>query len=55
VNASHREEGTDSGLAAERLAIELARLAAWLDLDGIVVHPSGTLAKPLRQAVSRAA
>jgi len=55
VNASHHEEGTDRGLAAERLAAELARLAAWLDLDGIVVHPAGTLGKPLRQAVSRAA
>jgi uncharacterized protein YcaQ len=55
VNSSHHEEGTDTGLAAERLAAELARLASWLDLDGIVVHPSGTLAKPLRQAVSRAA
>src|SRR5262245_59991081 len=55
VNASHHEDGTDGGSAAERLAAELARMAAWLDLDEIVVHPSGTLAKPLRQAASRAA
>ena len=55
VNASHHEEGTDSGAAAERLAAELVRLAAWLDLDDIVVHATGTLAKPLRQAISRAA
>ena len=55
VNASHHEEGADSGAAAERLAGELVRLAAWLGLDDIVVHATGTLAKPLRQAIPRAA
>jgi hypothetical protein len=55
VNASHHEDGTDGTAAAERLATELARMAAWLELSDIVVHAAGTLAKPLRKAVARAA
>jgi len=55
VNTSHHEDGTDGAAAAERLAAELARMAAWLELSDIVVRPSGTLAKPLRKAVARAA
>src|SRR5262245_40488898 len=55
VNASHHEDGTDGALAAERLAAELVRMAAWLELSDIIVRPSGTLAKPLRKAVARAA
>jgi hypothetical protein len=55
VNASHHEDGTDGTAAAERLATELARMAAWLELADIVVHAAGTLAKPLRKAVARAA
>jgi uncharacterized protein YcaQ len=55
VNASHHEDGTDGVVTAERLATELGRMAAWLELSDIVVHPTGTLAKPLRKAVARAA
>ena len=55
VNARHHEDGTDGTAAAERLATELARMAAWLELADIVVHAAGTLAKPLRKAVARAA
>ncbi len=55
VNSSHHEDGADGTAAAERLATELARMASWLELSEIVVHPSGTLAKPLRKAVARVA
>jgi uncharacterized protein YcaQ len=43
VQAAHAEPGAPAE-TAEALAAELRRLAAWLDLDGVVVAGLGDLA-----------
>ncbi len=45
--------GSDPGEVAERLAGELGLLAAWLDLDDVVVEPRGDLAGELAGALRR--
>jgi len=45
--------GTDDGEVADRLAGELREVAAWLDLDDVVVVGPGDLAPALAAAVSR--
>ncbi len=47
VQAAWLEAGADPGLAADAAAIELARMARWLDLSDIVVMPRGDLWKTL--------
>ena len=37
---------------ADQLAVELRRLAGWLDLDDVVVAPRGDLAGPLGAALT---
>jgi hypothetical protein len=39
---------------AEELSVELRRIAAWLDLDDVVVGSHGDLSEPLRHAVGAA-
>ena len=39
---------------AEELAVELRRLATWLDLDDVVVGSRGDLSEPLGHAVGAA-
>lgn len=46
VRSAHPEPGCPPETAAE-LAVELRRLAGWLDLDDVVVEASGSLAAPL--------
>ena len=48
VQAAHLEPGPPADVA-ERLAAELALMAAWLGLDGVTVHGSGRLADRLRE------
>jgi uncharacterized protein YcaQ len=43
VQAAWLEAGADPGQAADAAAIELARMARWLDLADIVVMPRGNL------------
>ena len=50
ANASHLEAGADAGVTAERLAVELWRMARWLKLDDVVIEPLGDLAGTLRDA-----
>ena len=47
VQAAHLEPGAERAVVASSLAAELARLAAWLDLDEICVAPNGGLAARL--------
>jgi len=47
VQASWLEEGADPVLAADAAAVELTRMARWLDLEDIVVMPRGDLWKTL--------
>ena len=47
VQASWLEEGADPVLAADAAAVELARMARWLDLTDIVVMPRGDLWRTL--------
>ena len=47
VQASWMEEGADPSLAADAAAVELARMARWLDLAEIVVMPRGNLWRTL--------
>jgi uncharacterized protein YcaQ len=47
VQASWLEEGADPVLAADVAAVELARMAHWLDLTDIVVMPRGDLWRTL--------
>ncbi len=46
VQAAHAEDGAPDDTAAQ-LALELRRLAGWLDLGDVVVAPRGDLAGPL--------
>lgn len=52
VNTAHREPGAAEGPTAAALAVELARLARWLDLTRIEVKQRGDLARALRQAAA---
>ena len=47
VQASWLEEGADPVLAADAAAVELARMARWLELSEIVVLPRGDLGRTL--------
>lgn len=47
ANAIHHEENLDSVVVSSALAIELKRLAAWLNLSNIEVRKSGNLASAL--------
>jgi uncharacterized protein YcaQ len=51
VQAAHTEPEADAGDVAEPLAVELRRLAAWLDLDDVVVVGAGDLAPALAAAL----
>ena len=53
VRAAHVEERVEPGPVAAALAAELARMAAWLALERVVVEPSGELAAPLATQVAR--
>lgn len=52
VRSAHAEPGTDHGPVAEALAAELARMAAWLGLQAVVVVPRGDLAPMLAGAAA---
>ena len=51
--ARSREDPVPSPEVAEELAAELALMAGWLGLDGVVVDARGDLAPALRAAVAR--
>jgi uncharacterized protein len=56
VKAAHLESVVpfrDAGGVAERLAAELTRMAAWLDLADVTVEPIGDLAPALAAAIRR--
>ena len=52
VPGAFAEAGAPPETAAE-LAAELRRLAAWLDLDDVVVGARGDLSRPLGHALAR--
>lgn len=54
VLAAHREPKAPSHLP-EALAAELSRMAGWLGLDRVIVHPRGDLASALAATVAAAA
>jgi len=47
VQASWLEQGADPALTADAAAVELARMARWLNLTEIVVMPRGDLWRTL--------
>jgi hypothetical protein len=47
ARGAHAEQGVDRVAVAQALAGSLAELAAWLDLDDIVVRRRGDLGGPL--------
>lgn len=47
VRAAHAEEGVDHAAVASALSEELTSMAAWLELDDVVVEPKGDLAPAL--------
>jgi uncharacterized protein YcaQ len=49
ANAIHREPHADEGETAEALAVELQRMAGWLELAGVAAGPRGNLAQALRR------
>ncbi|GAA1478598.1 winged helix-turn-helix domain-containing protein [Nocardioides aestuarii] len=51
VQAAYGEDGAPAD-TAEQLAVELQRLAGWLELDDVVVAPRGDLAGPLGAALT---
>jgi uncharacterized protein len=55
VPAAWAEAGVDVGETAEQLAAELHRLAGWLGLDDVAPPERGDLARPLAEALARAA
>lgn len=52
VVSAHREPVANAATPAA-LAAELALMAAWLDLDGVAVAPSGDLAEALNAAIAK--
>jgi uncharacterized protein YcaQ len=52
VQAAFAEPGVDVLYVAAELAAELATIAKWLELDGVVVGERGDLAAPLTHAVA---
>jgi len=52
VQAAWAEPGTDASTTAHELAAELALMAAWLELESVVVAERGDLSVPLRRAVA---
>jgi uncharacterized protein len=55
VPAAWAEAGVDVGETAEQLAAELHRLAGWLGLNDVAPPERGDLARPLAEALARAA
>ena len=55
VQSAHAEEGVDHVEVAERLSAELRSMAAWLDLDDVVVVDCGDLVPALTAVVARGA
>ena len=51
VRGAYLEEGSDAGAVAGELATNLEAMAAWLELDEVIVGRRGNLASPLRRAV----
>lgn len=51
VRSAHAEPGIETGAVAEALAMELARMAAWLGLERVAVEAAGDLAPALAGAV----
>ena len=51
VQGAFAEDSVDRDLVAAELAAELRLVAAWLDLDDVVVVPNGDLAAELATAV----
>ncbi len=51
VAAAHREPGAEAASVAPAAAVELLRLARWLDLDAVEVAAMGDLARTLRSAL----
>jgi uncharacterized protein YcaQ len=54
VQSAHSEDLLPPGAVAEELAAELAEMAGWLGLSGVLVAGRGDLAGPLAVAVGRA-
>jgi uncharacterized protein YcaQ len=53
VRSAWSEAGVDKAVVAPELAAELALVASWLGLDGVLVEPKGDLAGDLARAVAR--
>lgn len=53
VHAAHAERDVDHEATAQGLAQELATMAGWLGLDGVVVGEGGDLSAALRRAVAQ--
>ena len=47
VQAAHHHGSLEERYVAERLMLDLELMAAWLDLDGVVIEPRGNLAAAL--------
>ena len=54
VPSAHLEDGADESRVAAALAVELAAMARWLDLDAIDVARRGSLGRALHRAVAAA-
>jgi uncharacterized protein YcaQ len=52
VNAAWLEDHADPDVVSEALAAELALLAEWLDLDGVVIGERGDFVRQLNKAVA---
>jgi uncharacterized protein len=53
VQSAWGESGINEHEVAAALAEELALLAAWLELDQVIVHAHGDLSSQLRKAVEK--
>ena len=51
VRGAYLEEDCEAGAVAGELATDLEAMAAWLELDEVIVGRRGNLASPLRRAV----